>query len=541
MPDQPVYRCVSNHSGLPRHHHSRRVGADRPWDGGNGQITHSPGPHPPVGWERHRAPDGTDYLFHTSDFTVDGQPSETPVYRCANDACTAPGDRVHTHGLYVNDHTFHTWGNPSETPPENITRQLGADGQQLLFSKTTPTVDWEPPRDRHLTEADLPAPEPETFEVRENAAHTIHLTTDESSMSPTTICGERIAWKVSYSPREWRGPRGVTLTECSACFPATEAVTPAPDRVLLCEETHRSGAPETHYHVRSVTGGDVQWHSTPGWGAAHPSLYTDIPGTFTTRHELVTPTERESTMPDTFTPGDIVVATGGRHHNITADHLHLIAGPMQGDPAWSATVLSLGNEGHGWAYRGRTEGLTREVASVLREESARGWNIDNLNLRLATEAEQRHLPRDMELLQRRIRVAALGFEPVQECTNGACDATPHRHSITGMNSSTVMHRLPGDDSIYIPLPGLWGKGSHVTTTTTTTTEETTTMYDLRMNGDTVIHQSRARAVAGEQAVAVCGTVISRAVRFPPGVAGRPAHHPHPLHGVRRSSPSVTSS
>jgi hypothetical protein len=437
MPDQQVYRCRRMMHPSTPHKHSRRIDSDNPWDGSVGTICHSPDPGPPDGWERHCAPDGTEYRFASADYTVDGPPPE---------------------------------------PPRDTDVPNGESPEWPISECTYGHLD--PP---HYHVRMLPRTE---YDQWNGAVH------------------NNGGWQTEHGHRYAKGEH----------LPTPQPETHGASDMVLCDIDRHRTAPEPHWHVHPAghPEGQVSWHSAPGWGAAHPTVYTDIPGTFTRRHELVTPTERESTMPDTFTPGDIVIATGGRHHNITADHLHLIAGPMYGDPEWSATVLSLGNEGHGWAYRGRTEGLAPEVATVLREESARGWNIDNRNLRLATRAEQRHLPREMEALQRRIRIAALGAEPVQECTIEACPSTPHRHSVASLTSNNVRHRLPGDDSIYIPLPGLWGKGDH----TTTTTEESTTMYDLRMNGDHTIHRSRERVPSGTRGTALCGQTVARASRSP---------------------------
>lgn len=382
-------------------------------------------------------------------------------------------------------------------PPAGFERHCAPDGTLYLFSTLTYTASRQPGESSPEEQADL-TQTPPPREVRTGGEEVIHLTTQQDGMHVDSVCGRRVRY-VSSHPREWTGQRRVTLTECPECFSLPG------DGLTVCDIPRHRTAPEPHYHLRSVMSGETQWHSTPGWGAAHPTLYVDIPGTFTNRRPETRDTtpERGTTM--TFTPGDIVTAIASRPSQTTADHLFVIASPTDSvsGEAMYTTVAST-DHSIGWLPNGRTDADERVRRAI---EGTGCWNFRESNLRLATPEQQDMLSPEMELVRRRVQVAMLGAEPVLLCTHEEHRSRVHRHS-RHRDGHTIMQRDPDLNSEHTPLPGLWAKGTAVNPVLSL---GTLTHREVRDNANTTIH--RTASDAERRVPTVCGQTIYSPVAY----------------------------
>lgn len=141
---------------------------------------------------------------------VDRPPAEPQVYRCDDDRHPGSG-----HYHVTNRDGALRW---------HSTPNLGRHNNEYTdvpgtFNRTATT----PAPSQDVTERESSTMS-QTYEVRSIGDRTIHRTTIADAFGVAnvpSVCGRGLS-SVSSHPREWTGRPGVILTECPACFAATE-------------------------------------------------------------------------------------------------------------------------------------------------------------------------------------------------------------------------------------------------------------------------------------------------------------------------------
>jgi hypothetical protein len=102
-------------------------------------------------------------------------------------------------------------------------------------------------------------PPPEFREVRQNATHTIHRTT-EPGLQPTTVCDLTLRHLVR-DPRQWSGRTPPTLRECETCFA----------NVVEVDEEWQPQAGDLVHLSRAAAGGPREWEQDAVYVYVGPS------------------------------------------------------------------------------------------------------------------------------------------------------------------------------------------------------------------------------------------------------------------------------